>query len=176
MAYIGWGKPRLFVKNLTKNGIIRELPNVVEDTFEISTEQGDKLEAKIEGGTNEDVKYKKNTNTIAFDIRMFKGRKKPFADKDGVVNDEFEFWMQPEDAAVPAGLHCAKCRVATELKGSAADGITYTYTLEPLENGVTDACQVGTVTVTESGGSISAITFTEVDEEDDAAEESSSLA
>lgn len=171
MAYIGWGKPRLFVKNLTKNGSIRELPNVVEDTFDLSTEQGDKLEAKIEGGTNEDVKYKKNTNTIAFDIRVFKGRKKPFADKEGVVEDEFEFWMQPEDPTVPAGLHCAKCRVATELKGTAADGLTYTYSLEPLDNGSTDACQVGTVTLTESNGTISAINFVELEGETDEAGE-----
>ncbi|MCM1576972.1 MAG: hypothetical protein NC035_08345 [Bacteroides sp.] len=169
MAYIGWGKPRFFVKNISKGGSIRELPNVVEDTFDITTEQGDKLEAKIEGGTNEDVKYKNNTNTITLDIRVFKGRKKPFADVNGVVSDEFEFWMQPEDPAVPAGIHCSRCRVATELKGTAADGITYTYTFEPLDNGEVDACQVGTVTVEEAGGNISNIQFTELEEETDEA-------
>lgn len=167
MAYIGWGKPRLFVKNINKTGEIRELPNVVEDTFDVSTEQGDKLEAKIEGGTNEDVKYKKNTNTISFDIRVFKGRKKPFADVDGVVEDEFEFWMQPEDKSVPAGIYCKRCRVATELKGTAADGLTYTYSLEPLDNGEVDACQVGMVTVTELEGSITNITFAALEAETD---------
>lgn len=169
MANIGWGKPRLFVKNKTKNGSIRELPNVVEDTFELATEKGEKLEAKIEGGQNEDVKYKSNTNTIAFDIRVFKGRKKPFADKNGVIEDEFEFWMQPEDPAVPAGLHATRARVSSELKSTAADGTTYTYTVEPIENGEVDALQVGTTTVTENSGNVTAVNFEELEAETDGA-------
>lgn len=166
MAYIGWGKCRLFVRNITRDLKIRELPTPVEDTFDLSTEQGEKLEAKIEGGTNEDVKYKSNTNSIAFDLRVFKGRKKPFPDVNGVIKDEYEFWMQPEDPTVPAGIHVMRGRISSELKGTAADGITYTYTVEPLENGSVDTCQVGLVTVTENAGIISKIDFVELEEED----------
>lgn len=99
---------------------------------------------------------------------MYKGRKKPFADKEGVINDEFEFWSQPEDPTVPAGLHVTRGRISSELKGTAADGLTYTYSIEPLENTNVDACQVGTTTVNrDTNGNITSIDFVELEEEDD---------
>lgn len=169
MSQIGWGKNRHFVKNLSKNGGIRELPTPVEDTFELATEKGDKLEAKIEGGEYKDVRYKKNSNTVTFDIFVAKGEKKPFADKAGVIDDEFEYWEQPEDASVPAGIHISRARISCEVKGNTAEGTKYTYTVEPLtpSNKAIDPLQIGTVTVTESNGVISAISFTELDAETD---------
>lgn len=155
MAQIGWGKPRLFVRNLSvADAAIREIPTPVEDSYELSVEQGDKLEAKIEGGQCEDVKYKDNTYSLSFDVRVYKGRQKPFADVNGVVADEFEFWLRPEDPAVPAGVRIAKCRISTSLKATAADGMTYTYTVSALENGRTEACEIGTVTVADDLASI----------------------
>mgnify|MGYP002622584386 CR=1 FL=1 len=169
MANIGWGKNRHFVRNITKNAGIRELPTPVEDSFELATEKGDKLEAKIEGGEYKDVRYKKNTNSITFDIFVAKGEKKPFADKQGVIEDEFEYWEQPEDAAVPAGIHISRARVSCEVKSNTAEGMKLTYVLEPLKpsDSSIDPMQMGVVTVTESGSVISAINFTELEAEDD---------
>ena len=54
MAVIGWGKPRIFVKDLDdQSAKWIELPTPVEDSTQLSTEKGDKQEAKIEGGENE---------------------------------------------------------------------------------------------------------------------------
>ena len=172
MSKIGWGKPRIIVKNITKAGSFRELPTPVEDTFDVSTEKGDKLEAKIEGGDYEDVRYKKNGMTITMDIRVAKGRKKPFNDVDGVIQDEFELYVVPEDPTVPAGLHVQRACVSAELKDTAADGMTYTYTIEPLKPASGKTVEVGTVTVTESSGLISACSIVELAAETD--EESSS--
>lgn len=170
MAIIGWGKNRHFVKNLSKQGAgIRELPTPVEDTFDLATEKGDKLEAKIEGGKRKDVKNKENTNTITFDVFVAKGEKKPFKDKNGVISDKFEYWEQPEDPTVPAGIHISKASVSCEVKSNTAEGMKLTYTVEPLEPDTAgvDPLQIGTVTVTENNGEISNIAFTELEAEDD---------
>ena len=169
MAIIAWGGNRHFVKNLTKNAAIRELPTPVEDTFDVATEKGDKLEAKVEGGKRKDVKYKENSYTITFDVYVAKDEKKPFVDRRGVISDKFEYWEQPEDPTVPGGIHVSKASLSCEFKGNTAEGKKYTYTIEPLEPDTAgiDPLQVGTVTVTESNGVISNIAFTELEAEDD---------
>ena len=85
MAVIGWGKPRVFIKDLDASAPKwEELPTPVEDSTQLTTTKGDKQEAKIEGGENEDVKYGKNTYALALNIRAAKGRKRPVSDsKDG---------------------------------------------------------------------------------------------
>ena len=69
MAVIGWGKPRVFIKDLDASAPKwEELPTPVEDSTQLTTTKGDKQEAKIEGGENEDVKYGKNTYALALNI------------------------------------------------------------------------------------------------------------
>lgn len=168
MAQIGWGKNRHAVRNLTQTGKgWRELPTPVEDTFDVATEKGDKLEAKIEGGEYKDVKYKKNTNSVTFDVYVAKGEKKPFADNNGVIEDEFEYVSQPEDAAVPAGIHIPRARISCEVKGNDAEGMKLTYTVEPLTpaDKTQKPMALGVVTFTESNGAITGMTFTELEAE-----------
>lgn len=169
MATIGWGENRHFVRNITKNGNIRELPTPVEDTYDVATEKGDKKEAKLEGGRRKDVKYGKNNNTITFEIFVAKGEKKPFVDHEGVIDGVFEYWSQPEDPAVPAGIHVSRACISCEVKSNDAEGMKLVYTVDPLDSGVkgVDPMQIGTVTVTENNGVISAISFTELEGEDD---------
>ena len=65
MAVIGWGKPRIFVKDLDASSPKwEELPTPVEDSTQLTTTKGDKQEAKIEGGENEDVKYGKTPMSL----------------------------------------------------------------------------------------------------------------
>lgn len=169
MAIIGWGGNRHFVRNITKNKGIRELPVPVEDTYDLATEDGDVLEAKLEGGAIKDSKKKANTNTITFDVFVAKGEKKPFADKRGVISDQFEYWEQPEDPSVPAGIHISKASISCAVKSNTAEGMKLTYTVKPLEpdtKGI-DPLQIGTVTVTENEGAISKIDFDELESEDE---------
>lgn len=162
MAQIGWGKNRHAVRNITQDKGWRELPTPVEDTFEVATEKGDKLEAKIEGGEYKDVKYKRNTNSVTFDVYVAKGETKPFDDNNGVIDDEFEYVSQPEDAAVPAGIHISRARVSCEVKGNDAEGLKLAYTVEPLtpSDSSVKPMEIGTVTFTESGGAITGMSFT----------------
>lgn len=160
MAVIGWGKPRIFVKDLdTEGASFEELSTPVEDSTSLETTKGDKTEAKVEGGENEDVKYAKNTYALSLTIRAAKGRKKPIADVDGIITHNYEVMLQPEDAEVD-GFHIAKSKVSLEDSWSAADGGTWIYTFDALKTEGHKQLEWGKVT----GTTASNVSFTETTE------------
>lgn len=164
MAVVGWGKPRIFIKDLdATTQKWEELDTPVEDSTQLETTKGDKQEAKIEGGENEDVKYGKNTYALTFNIRATKGRKRPISDEDGVVAHNYAIALQPEDPEVQ-GFCMKKATVSVEDTFSTADGGVWAYTFDALKASSSDK-QVywGKIVLTESSGSISKI---ECDPED----------
>lgn len=164
MAVIGWGKPRVFIKELDASAHKwEELPTPVEDSTQLTTTKGDKQEAKIEGGENEDVKYGKNTYALALNIRAAKGRKRPVSDSDGVVAHNYAVVVQPEDIEVQ-GFCMEKTTVSVEDTFTSADGGVWAYTFDALK-AAADKKQIqwGKIIVTESDGNISKI---ECDPED----------
>lgn len=165
MAVVGWGKPRIFIKDLDATAPKWEgLPTPVEDSTQLETTKGDKQEAKIEGGENEDVKYGKNTYALTFNLRAIKSRKRPISDDDGVVAHNYAVAVQPEDADVQ-GFCMKKSAVSVEDSFSTSDGGVWAYTFDALKASSTDK-QVywGKIIVTEASGAISKI---ECDPEDD---------
>lgn len=170
MALIGWGKPNLFVQKLETGKAYkwRGITTPVEGTTNFETSKGDKMEAKFEGGAYADVQYKKNTNTLTFDLFVRKGDKKPFADVDGVIKGEYKVALQPEDPTVPSGLLLKKCKISSEVKYTSEEGTKLTYTVEPIAPEDESASfQMGTITVTKTGDDITAITCTEYEAESD---------
>lgn len=163
MAVIGWGKPRIFYKDLDAVAPAwQEMPTPVEDSTSLETTKGDKQEAKIEGGENEDVKYGKNTYALMFNIRAAKGRKRPISDDDGVVAHNYAVAVQPEDPEVQ-GFCMEKTTVSVEDTFTSADGGVWAYTFDALKP-ATDKKQVvwGKIIVTGEG----TITKIECDPED----------
>lgn len=159
MAFIGWGKPRILFKDLDEsNSSWEEMPTPVENSTELSTEKGDKQEATIEGGENEDVKYNKNTYALACQVRAAKGRKCPIAHEDGVVAHNYAVVVQPEDPAVQ-GLCILKSAVSVEDAFSTEEGGSWTYTFDAIKK-ATGKKQIywGVIDITESEGSISKVT------------------
>lgn len=165
MAVIGWGKPRLFAKNLSDTSASWiEFPTPVEGTTELATEKGDKQEAKIEGGENEDVRYNKNTYALTCNIRAAKHRKKPIVDNDGLITDNYMFVLQPEDPEVE-GILISKATVSVEDTWSSEEGGIWIYTIDALKPD-DGSKQVKRVAVTVSGsGDTLDVTYTEFDEE-----------
>lgn len=148
MAVIGWGKPRILVKDLDEaNAKWQELPTPVEDSTELTTEKGEKKEAKIEGGEYEDVKYDKNTYALALRIRMAKGRTQPIPSADGVVEHNYAVMVQPEDPTVPSGISIDKSNVSCEETYTADEGGAWTYTFDALKPATGNQVKWGTVTV-----------------------------
>ena len=154
MANIGWGKPRVFVKDADDTGAKWiELPTAVEGTTSLATTKGDKVEAKIEGGENEDVRFNRNTYALTLEIRAAKGRNKPIQENDGIIDHNYEVYLQPEDPEV-SGFHIPTARVSVEDTWSAENGGTWIYTFDALRSGDAKQLEWGVVTVTGSGDNI----------------------
>lgn len=159
MSYIGWGKCRIFVKDLDTTGAkYRELPTPVEGSTSLEATKGDKQEAKIEGGQNEDVKYKASTYALNLNIRAKKGRKKPFDSHDGLVAHSYEVIVVPEDTAVPSAIKIPQATVSVGETFDTTEGLVWPYSFEAVkpENG--DSVLFGSATVATSGQP----TFTEM--------------
>jgi hypothetical protein len=166
MAVLSWGKPKLVIRKITSDGFgeFITLNTPVEGTTQLSTTKGDKTEAKIEGGENEAVRYARNTYALAATIRGAKDRNKPVEDKDGVIDGEYQVFLQPEDASAP-GMVMQRATLSLEETYTAADGLQWAYTADALkpESGE-DQVQWGTVSFTETSGKVTAVAFTEYGE------------
>lgn len=134
MAAISWGVPKIWISKLGSNGsptTWTAVPTPVEGTTTLTTTKGEKKEAKIEGGENEAVKYKRNTFALEFTIRAVKGRTKLAEDVNGVISGEYALKLQPEDASVE-GIAIDRGTLSFEPTYSAEEGIQWKYTLDAL--------------------------------------------
>lgn len=135
MAKLSWGKPTIFLKKLGTNNDegYKEEYTPVEDSTTLEVSEGDKIEAKVEGGGIEDAYTKAPTFTLTYQIRANKDRKdsdnKPLftiKDTNGNVEDEYEVLLQPEDVSC-FGLKIAKASVSVTTSYNAKDGIIKTF-------------------------------------------------
>ncbi len=130
---ISWGKCKIFAKDLdAENASYIVLPTPVEDSTQLTTQEGDKMEAPVEGGENEDSRKKKAKYSLALEIRVAKGRQQPIADDDGVVEHHYEIILQPEDKTCP-GFKIAKASVSCASNFTAAKGGSWSYTFDSLK-------------------------------------------
>lgn len=149
MAVIGWGKPTIVISKLDEEGnptSWTEVPTPAEETTTLTTTKGDKKEAKLEGGANEDVKYGKNTYALAYQIRIAKGKVMPFNAIDGIVEGEYAVAVQPEDPAVP-GIMMKKSVVSAEDTYASADGGAIIYTHDALQPNEGSQVEWGVITI-----------------------------
>lgn len=167
MSVLGWGKCRLFTKNLDKKDATwKEWPTPVENSTNLETTKGDKQEAKIEGGENEDVRYSKSTYVLNANIRAAKGRKKPIADSDGIISDNYAVAVQPEDPGA-VGVIIDKAKPSVADTWATEEGGIWEYAFDALKPASGDQVKMGTVNVSEeSDGTITDITITEVEAEE----------
>lgn len=157
---MSWGAQNVWAK--VSGGSWTKLPDAMDGSVEMTTTKGDKLEALVEGGEPEAVKYKKNTYELAYNTRMLSQdgtpRKKPFADDNGVVREEPSICIVPEDASAP-GLFIKRAHVSLETAYNASDGGAWQYTLEAMKNSDgTPMVVYGVVTVDSTTGAPSSIT------------------
>lgn len=162
MSVLGWGKCRLFVKDLDEPGAKWfEFPTPVENSTTLDTSKGDKQEAKVEGGENEDVRYSKSTYVLNAGVRAAKGRKKPIKDSDGVVDHNYAVAVQPEDPEA-IGIYIPKAKPSVEDTWSTEEGGIWNYAFDALKNEETTQVQMGVISVTGSGDSLE-VTYSDVE-------------
>lgn len=162
MSVLGWGKCRLFVKDVDEsNAKWKEFPTPVEGSTTLETTKGDKQEAKVEGGENEDVRYAKSTYTLNANIRAAKGRTKPIKDEDGIIAHNYAVAVQPEDPEA-IGIYIPKAKPSVNDTWSTEEGGIWEYAFDALKNEGTTQIQMGVINVTGSGDSLE-VTFEEVE-------------
>lgn len=150
MSVLAWGKPSIYIREEGSEDEFRKLPDAVENTVTLEPTKGEKTEAKVEGGENEDAKTKANTYVLNVSIRGAKGRKKPIKDNDGRSIKNYEIYLQPEDPTC-LGLYIARSSASLMDSFSAADGVIWAYAFDVLKPETGNQIKFGTVTVSEAG-------------------------
>ncbi len=151
---IGWGKPRIFIKDLSSTGgKWVEIPTPTEDSVQLTPTKGDKREAKLEGGDNEDVKFGKNNYEFVYQIRIADNKTMPIQHDEGIVSAEYAVALQPENPNVP-GFIIDKSRVSVEDPWSSEEGGEWTYTHDALKPDKGKKVKWGKITVTGTGDNI----------------------
>lgn len=150
MSNLSWGKPRIFVKDLdTDNAKWKELNTPVENSTELQPSKGDKMEAPVEGGENEDVKYKSCKFAVVYNIRKYKGRSVPIPNKNGVAGNHYAFCLMPEDAT-NIGFLVENTTVTVDDSFTPADGAIWAIQHDAIAATSGNTVKWGTVNV-ESG-------------------------
>lgn len=161
MSVLGWGKCRLFAKDIdSPSAKWFEFPTPVENSTILETSKGDKQEAKVEGGENEDVRYAKSTYVLNANIRAAKDRKKPIQDSDGIVDHNYAVAVQPEDPEA-IGVYIPKAKPSVEDTWSTEEGGIWNYAFDALKNDTTTQIQMGVISVSGSGDTLD-VTYSEV--------------
>lgn len=166
---IGWGKCSIIVKDLdTDSAKWTKLPTPKENTTKLTPTKGDKKEAPIEGGENEAVKYSANKYVLEYVLRRLAGRKKPYKDVNGVIQNRFAVFVQPEDITVP-GPRIDETVVSLADEFSTEEGGILTYNhdaIKPETGNIVKWCTTTKDLSTVKGGETvndEDITFADVD-------------
>lgn len=146
-----WGKPTIFIKDLGTSGAkFKKLPTPVEDSTQLTPTRGDKMEATIEGGENEAVKYKRNKYELAYNIRMAKDRNPPVPATDGVVKNEYAVLLQPEDVTTN-GFYIERTAVSYQDPFNASEGGIWQVIHDALSPESGNTVKWGVVTTATTG-------------------------
>ena len=134
MAVLTWGKPKIYIKNLTGSGSWTEITIPIKQrTATLETEDGEKTEALDEGGETVDVRYAKSKYTFTFSLyKTAAADTKPITDADGLVTDNYGVRLLPEDNTL-TGFELQKCNVSVRETWSSADGGLLVYTFTALK-------------------------------------------
>lgn len=145
MSKVNWGKPKIKIKDLdAQESKWVDIPTPVKDSTELSTTQGDAMEAPIEGGELEDKKYISSTYSLAMNIRKIKGRSAPIETHNGVTDHHFALALQPEDPECQ-GMLIDNASVSCDDTYTAADGAMWNYKFEPLKPDAGDLIKWGVI-------------------------------
>ena len=168
MATISWGKPQIFIGPTTATIATSAssgtndwylLSTPVEDSTNLTGTQGDKTEAKIEGGEAEATKYNAATFELTMNVRMAidsEGSKETYRYLPNPLykevtgnNARTEYTASsvagvliPKEPSAP-GFYCPDCSVSIMETNTAADGAMRENTLAPNASGTVKAVQWG---------------------------------
>jgi hypothetical protein len=129
-----WGKVTIEIAQIVAGviGAFTKIFTPVKGSFALNVEEGDKLEAFVEGG--ERIAVKKNVNRYSFEFQVYitNDLPKPIADVDGVIAGEYAIRVTPEDATL-TGFLMERAAVSVTETFTSEEGHRATYTFEALK-------------------------------------------
>lgn len=132
MSVITWGKPSIYVRDLSSaTNNWKKLDTPKENTIQLNPTKGDTTEAKEEGGGIVDSKTAKSTYELVFQEFIKKGISQPYPTIDGLIEGNYAIAVQPEDAENP-GCYIGKSTVSVEESYTSEDGALMQYTHKAL--------------------------------------------
>lgn len=145
MARLQWGKPLIYFANATSllpggygfNTTINltnyTLFNTIkEGTASLTTNKGDKTEAKGEGGEIIDARYNANSYTLEFEVFAKDNELIQMTSLNGVIQGVFSVIIYPEDYTNLDAIAIQCATASVEESWNATDGKTYKYTFEAI--------------------------------------------
>lgn len=149
MKTIGWGKPGIYIRKVADK-LFKKVADAVEGTAQLTFSDGDKMEARVEGGQVEAVKYKAGSYEFEYGIREAAETVQLIDHVDGVVEDAYVVAVIPENPAAPGiFIECSEVTVSTNY--TAEDGMTTTYKHAAMKAANGSAVKRGIITATQSG-------------------------
>lgn len=132
---ISWGKPKVEIVECSENGYIPDspewvtLPTPVINSSKLDTQEGDKKEAKIEGG--EVIASRQDASKFTFEVELYQTDDfaEPIEQTNGVVTKCYAVRLTPEQTGAK-GFLIERASVVVQQTWSADDGgkIKYTFT------------------------------------------------
>jgi len=134
---LAWGKCQIKATPIEGSGATIEsavtFPTPVDGTTQLTTTQGDKTEAKIEGGGIEAVRFNKNTYELAFDVRLGGTRTDQMGAHDGLVDGEFQVEVKSLDYSTAPSCKINRSTCNVQVSYTSAVGFTAHYVFISVE-------------------------------------------
>jgi hypothetical protein len=129
-----WGKMTVEIAPITAGTIGTYAPVFTpkQGSFALNVEDGNKLEAFIEGGERIDVRQDAKKYSFEFQVFLGNGLTKPIEDEDGIIPGEYAIRVIPENALLP-GFLMERTAVSVAESFTSEDGHLATYTFEALK-------------------------------------------
>lgn len=139
MSKLSWGEPKVEVGKTTDGSAAstwKTLPEIKQNTAQLTTEAGETTDALDEGGDIVDSRTAKSRYTFECDVFIQKGMDLAtdtgIEDTDGVVTDNFSIRLTPEDPTCH-GWIMDNTSVSVQESWSSADGSLYHLTFRGLK-------------------------------------------
>ena len=134
MGILKWGKPKIQISKLDASGnptTWKDVDNPVQDSTQLTTNDGNTQEALGEGGELVDFKKEKNRYEFAFENFVKQGVADCVEDVDGVVEGFYAMRLLPEDETLD-GIQFAKSVITAGDTYNAADGQRKPYVMHVI--------------------------------------------
>lgn len=136
---LSWGQCDIFVRKYngtSKGSTWLKFPTPADGSTSLDTTEGDKTEAKVEGGENEAVRHAKSTYALKWDERIGAGHTDVINDNDGVIDGEYEVLLFPTENPTAPSLYIPIADGHASDTYTSADGAKKTYTFDAVKNSV----------------------------------------